>query len=1053
MVTSRAYRLSSLVLLLLCAQCDAITEPTSQVPKAPSALNATASRAGEIEVRWTDQAKNETRFEVEYRAADRTDWYSLATASTDFQFYRHTGLRARDTYVYRVRACNEHGCSEYSNEASATVTTSAVPSALAATASGSGRIDLSWKDNSTDESHFEIDYRMAPSADWYRLDRAASNTTTYSHTGLKAGATYSYRVRACSDAGCSDASDLASATVAGPKPPSVLTAGAVGSGRIDLHWQDNSSDESSFWVEYRRAPSTDWYSLEFTAPNVTSLTHYRLQAGTTYSYRVSSCNASGCSDPTEPVQATVSGPLSPSDLTATPVGSGRIDLRWKDNSNDESSFRVEYRRAPSTDWYILESVAPNATSLSHTRLDAGDTYAYRVRTCNESGCSAPSPEAMATVGAPAQPSNLTATPVGSGRIDLSWQDNSSDETSIQVQSRAAGSASWYVIANLAPNSRAYSNTGLEAGSTYVYRVRSCDGSGCSPYSNEASATAAGPLAPSNLTASATATAVTLSWQDNSTDEERFNVDARAPGSTFWTGLVSLQPGATRYTHGDLQAGVSYVYRVRACNASGCTASSEVAATTSSSPAAPSSLSATPAQTGINLAWRDNSTNEERFQVDVRAAASSSWSLLANTAAGATSHSHTGLKDGDSFAYRVRACNTAGCSAYSNEATGTFQAPGAPAPPTLTSPANGAQGVAQKPTFTWSSVSGATAYRLMVATSAAALPSDKDQDTCSGCVLNVEVPATSHASTVQLAAGTTYRWQVKARTPAGWSGWSAQAVFTVLSQGNSLVCPDGWKEEARGLGVLLCRDVRVLTVDHYVVQVDLKRGARVHNIYDIPAPSNGNPFPDFRVRTVSDWWVNTNQAYTGAFCVLNGAYFRVTEESSPYAELSFPLKNTGSLITLGTDTGVSETGAPKKKSALLWNRDSAWVNKDYPDPFISKVSQVESEFSGAEAAVVAFEPGVEPYNAEGQTFVAVKDADRDGRKEIVMFFVSTWISPSGVERVLTEEFGVVDYGSNAIRLDGGKSSQMRCANGLNVWNKLLGEVREVPHAFLFTQALQ
>ena len=46
-------------------------------------------------------------------------------------------------------------------------------------------------------------------------------------------------------------------------------------------------------------------------------------------------------------------------------------------------------------------------------------------------------------------------------------------------------------------------------------------------------------------------------------------------------------------------------------------------------------------------------------------------------------------------------------------------------------------------FHWSSVPGATFYRIMVATSAGALPGSADEDTCAGCVINATSKGTAY----------------------------------------------------------------------------------------------------------------------------------------------------------------------------------------------------------------------------------------------------------------------------------------------------------------------
>jgi calcineurin-like phosphoesterase family protein/purple acid phosphatase-like protein/fibronectin type III domain protein len=89
------------------------------------------------------------------------------------------------------------------------------------------------------------------------------------------------------------------------------------------------------------------------------------------------------------------------------------------------------------------------------------------------------------------------------------------------------------------------------------------------------------------------------------------------------------------------------------------------------PTAPSGLTATAiSRSRIDLAWQDNSGNETGFQVE-RARSGGAFSLIATTAAGATSYSNTsGLTPNKTYSYRVRAVNGAAASAWSNTASAT-----------------------------------------------------------------------------------------------------------------------------------------------------------------------------------------------------------------------------------------------------------------------------------------------------------------------------------------------------------------------------------------------
>jgi phosphodiesterase/alkaline phosphatase D-like protein len=88
---------------------------------------------------------------------------------------------------------------------------------------------------------------------------------------------------------------------------------------------------------------------------------------------------------------------------------------------------------------------------------------------------------------PAAPSNLRAVAASRNQINLTWNDNASNETAYLIE-RSNSSGSGYVqIAAVGANVASYSSTGLKSNKTYYYRVRASNGSGNSGYSNTASA--------------------------------------------------------------------------------------------------------------------------------------------------------------------------------------------------------------------------------------------------------------------------------------------------------------------------------------------------------------------------------------------------------------------------------------------------------------------------------------------------------------------------------------------------------------------------------------
>src|SRR5262249_56575619 len=90
---------------------------------APTSLTASAVSSSQINLTWTDNSNNETRFLIE-RSLDGVHWLQIATVGPNITTFSDTGLSPRTKYYYRVRAINTNSSpavySAYSNVASAT---------------------------------------------------------------------------------------------------------------------------------------------------------------------------------------------------------------------------------------------------------------------------------------------------------------------------------------------------------------------------------------------------------------------------------------------------------------------------------------------------------------------------------------------------------------------------------------------------------------------------------------------------------------------------------------------------------------------------------------------------------------------------------------------------------------------------------------------------------------------------------------------------------------------------------------------------------------------
>jgi hypothetical protein len=88
---------------------------------------------------------------------------------------------------------------------------------------------------------------------------------------------------------------------------------------------------------------------------------------------------------------------------------------------------------------------------------------------------------------PAAPTALLASAISSSQVNLSWSDNSSNESGFKIEYKT-GAGAYALLATVAANVSTYSHTGAAAATAYGYRVYAYNSGGNSAYSNESFAT-------------------------------------------------------------------------------------------------------------------------------------------------------------------------------------------------------------------------------------------------------------------------------------------------------------------------------------------------------------------------------------------------------------------------------------------------------------------------------------------------------------------------------------------------------------------------------------
>jgi len=260
-----------------------------------------------------------------------------------------------------------------------------------------------------------------------------------------------------------------------------------------------------------------------------------------------------------------------------------------------------------------------------------------------------------TISVPSVPQSLTTTP-GDGQVALTWtaptSNGGSGITKYQVQK---DSDTWVdVMSGLT-----YTFTGLTNGQSYTFQVRAVNSVG----SSEAATTTATPQAaatvpssPQNFTAIPGNGQVTITWTDpvNNGGSTITKYQVQQDNGS-WIDIT----GSLTYTFVGLTNGTSYTFMVRAVNSVGngaettTTATPQPAATVLS---APQSLVATPGDGQVSLIWTapvsDGGSAITKYQVKQNNGA---WIDIT----GSLTYTFTGLTNGTSCTFMVRAVNSVG----------------------------------------------------------------------------------------------------------------------------------------------------------------------------------------------------------------------------------------------------------------------------------------------------------------------------------------------------------------------------------------------------------
>jgi len=267
-------------------------------------------------------------------------------------------------------------------------------------------------------------------------------------------------------------------------------------------------------------------------------------------------------------------PFKPYNISLVNLTSGICNISWKDSSRYVEKYELWRKDDFNGNYSLYQELSGNSFNVNVYNLDTTKIYFFKIRGVKSSRTSTFSDEVntsgIITSGNLYPPTNLVANITGSSTIQLSWQDNSTNENYFVVE-RSLLNSPFKRIAILTQNTISFKDSanGLVVGSTYQYRIKSYSNSDSAQSNTITVKLMSGVLLPpTNLTGSYNASVgvIQLNWTNNDFSTELINIE-RKVGNAAYTLMRQINASNNIFLDFNIITNENYTYRIRGVKSS------------------------------------------------------------------------------------------------------------------------------------------------------------------------------------------------------------------------------------------------------------------------------------------------------------------------------------------------------------------------------------------------------------------------------------------------------------------------------------------------------